>query len=339
MLRPFRLALALVVIASPVAQAQWAPDRPDSYAPFGVAMDHTHDVGEFMLSYSYMYMKMNGLRIGTDDVTAQEVLGMGYSAAPTDLQTQTHAFTAMLAPFENFTLAAMLPLAVKSNDHVTGSGVFTTESSGLGDVKVAGMWKLAPAENQLVHLDLGLSFPTGSIDKKDDTPMGADMRLPYPMQIGSGTFDVSPGLTYQGQADRYSWGLQGLTTFRLGENDEGYRLGHRYTATGWGAYHIIDWLSGSLRLDWTNQENVKGADPALDPDAVPTADPNLQGFNRWSAGFGLNTYFREGTFRGLRLNGEFVVPFYQDLNGPQLETDWYIIIGLQYSGRTGWFGS
>ncbi len=338
MLRPLQLALALVITVGPAAQAQWASNRPDSHAPSGVMMDHTHELGEFMFSYRYMYVQMNGLRIGTEKVTAEEVLDLGYSVAPTDMQTQMHMFGAMFAPIENFTLVAMVPFAMKSMDHATRSGPFTTESSGLADLKLAGMWQLAPANNQLVHLDLALSFPTGSTDKRDDTPMGNDMRLPYPMQIGSGTFDVTPGLTYLGQASSFSWGLQGLTTFRLGENDQAYRLGHRYTATSWGAYSINDWLSGSLRLDWTNQEDVEGADPELDPEVVPTADPNLQGFNRWSAGFGVNTYFREGTFRGLRVNGEFVVPFYQDLNGPQLETDWYLVIGLQYSGQTGWFG-
>jgi hypothetical protein len=301
-------------------------------------MDHTHELGGFMFSYSYMYMKMNGLRIGTEKITANEVLNLGYSATPTDMQTQMHMFGAMIAPIENLTVMAMLPFAVKSMDLATRSGPLTTESSGVADLKVAGMWKLEPANDQLVHFNLAMSFPTGSTEETDD-PMGDEMRLPYPMQIGSGTFDVTPGLTYLWQASRVSWGLQGLTTFRLGENDQGYRLGHRYTATSWGAYSINDWLSGSLRLDWTNQENVEGADSELDPDAVPTADPDLQGFNRWSAGFGVNTYFREGTFRGLRINGELVVPLYQDLNGPQLETDWYLIIGLQYSGQTGWFGS
>ncbi|MGD2215127.1 MAG: hypothetical protein PVJ64_00170 [Gemmatimonadales bacterium] len=301
-------------------------------------MDHTHEAGEFMFSNRYMYMKMNGLRKGTEDATAQEVLGLGYTAVPTDMQTQMHMCGAMFAPLENLTVVAMVPFAVKSMDHATGSGPFTTESSGLADLKLGGMWKLEPADNQLVHVNFAASFPTGSIDKADDTPMGDDIRLPYPMQIGSGTFEVTPGLTYLGQVDDLSWGLQGVTTFRLGENDNDYRLGHRYMATGWGAYRINDWLSGSVRPDWNNQEDVEGADSELDPGVVPTADPNLQGFKRWSAGFGVNTYFREGTFRGQRLNGELVVPFDQDLTGPQLETDWYLIIGAQYSGQTGWFG-
>ncbi|UCC84924.1 MAG: transporter [Gemmatimonadota bacterium] len=301
-------------------------------------MDHTHELGEFVFSYRYMYMQMNGLRIGTEKATSNEVLNLGYSATPTDMQTQMHMLAAMFAPIENFTLVAMLPFAVKSMDHATRSGPFTTESSGVADLEVAGMWKLEPADDQLVHLDLALSFPNGSTEKTDGTPMGDDVCLPYPVQIGSGTFDLTPGLTCLGQASKFSWGLQGLTTFRLGENDQGYRFGHRYMATTWGAYHTIDWLSGSLRLDWTKKENVEGADSELDPDVVPTADPDLQGFNRWSAGFGINTYIREGSFRGLRINGDFVIPFDQDLNDPQLETDRYLIVGLQYSGQTGWLG-
>jgi len=39
-------------------------------------------------------------------------------------------------------------------------------------------------------------------------------RLPYPMQIGSGTFDLYPGLTYTGQRDQAGWGGQVLATIR-----------------------------------------------------------------------------------------------------------------------------
>ena len=50
MLRPFRLALALLITIGSAAQAQWTSDRPDSHAPFGVMMDHTHELGGFMFS-------------------------------------------------------------------------------------------------------------------------------------------------------------------------------------------------------------------------------------------------------------------------------------------------
>jgi hypothetical protein len=333
MLRSARLALVLLLIAASVAQAQWTSSRPDGHAPYGVMMDHTHEAGEAMFSYRYVYMQMNGLRDGTENITANEVLtDYGYPVTPTDMTGQMHMFGLMFAPSDNLTLMGMVPVKALSMDHATRAvGPFTTSSSGFGDIKLAGMWNLPPVGDQRIHLNLMLSFPTGSINKRDATPAG-EVRLPYPMQIGSGTFDLTPGLTYLGQSGDWSWGGQGLTTFRLGENDNGYRLGHRYMATGWGARRVNRWLSGSIRLDWTNQENVEGADPQLDPEMVPTADPNLQGFQRWSVGFGINTYVRGGTLQGLRIAGEWVVPFYQDLDGPQLETDWYIVIGVQYTG-------
>lgn len=66
------------------------------------------------------------------------------------------------------------------------------------------------------------------------------------------------------------------------------------------------------------------------------ADP--QGGARLSIGVGGNTYVRSGALKGLRIAAECLLPFVQDLNGPQLETDWQIILGAQYSGDTGLFG-
>ena len=40
-----------------------------------------------------------------------------------------------------------------------------------------------------LHLGLGLSLPTGSVDVKDNTPMSSSSRLGYSMQNGTGTFD------------------------------------------------------------------------------------------------------------------------------------------------------
>ncbi len=342
MLRATRLALVSLLVTAAGAQAQWTASRPDGHAPIGVMMDHTHETGEFMLSYRYLYMSMEGLRDGTTSIDPDQVVdpaGYGFLVAPTEMSAQMHIFGLMYAPGDVFTLVGMLPVTVKSMDHVTRSAErFTTESSGIGDLKLGGMWLLEPFADQRVHVNLMLSFPIGSINERDDTPMGDAMRLPYPMQTGSGTFDATPGMTYLGQHGDWSWGGQALATFRLGENDNLYRLGHRYDTTLWGAYQVSRFLSGSLRLAWTEQENVEGADPELDSQVVPTADPDLQGFSRWLVGFGINTYVRGGTFRGLRIAAEALAPLYQDLKGPQLETDWALVIGAQYSGATSWLG-
>ncbi|UCF21208.1 MAG: transporter [Gemmatimonadota bacterium] len=339
----FTLALTLLLVTP--ATAQWTSGRPDGHAPIGVMLDHVHEAGEFMLSYRYMYMRMDGMRDGTDEIEIDDVVdpnGYGFMVSPTDMSMQMHMFGLMFAPSDRLTLVGMLPLKVLSMDHLArNAAAFTTESSGLGDFSLAGMWLLDPVGDQRAHVSFVASFPTGSIDEEGVTPMsaGQDVQLPYAMQISSGTVDLTPGLTLLGQLGDWSWGGQALATFRMGENDAGYRLGHRYTTTGWGARRFNRWLSASLRLQWLETEAIEGADSRLNPMVVPTADPDLQGGSRWSAAFGLNTYVRGGAFKGLRLAGEWLLPVYQDLDGPQLETDWVIVVGAQYAGDTGLLGS
>ena len=46
----------------------WTSSRPDGHAPIGVMTDHTHGAGEFMWSYRFMYMAMDGNRDGAAEV-------------------------------------------------------------------------------------------------------------------------------------------------------------------------------------------------------------------------------------------------------------------------------
>ena len=61
-----------------------------------------------------------------------------------------------------------------------------------------------------LHLNAGLSLPTGDIDEEDDvlapTGMRPTLRLPYAMQLGTGTWDLLPGLTYNGNHHQWGWG-------------------------------------------------------------------------------------------------------------------------------------
>jgi hypothetical protein len=46
---------------------------------------------------------------------------------------------------------------------------------------------------------------------------------------------------------------------------------------------------------------------------------------------GVNVYIRKGLLKATRLAIEGMVPIYQDLDGPQLETDWIVTGGIQYT--------
>jgi len=339
MMRTLLLALAIVLLCTSTGLAQWTSSRPDGHAPIGVMQDHRHERGEIMLSYRFMHMEMQGMRAGTDAIADQRVIadapgGFGFQVTPTWMSMQMHMFGAMYAPSDRITLVAMLPIVFKDMDHITRAGgtrddpAFTTRSGGAGDLKVSAMVGLADWGRQAVHLNLGVSVPVGSADEMDALPNSlGDVQLPYPMQIGSGTWDALPGITYLGQVDDWSWGAQAMGTFRFGENDRDWTLGNRIMATGWGAWRFNRNLSASLRGELSRWGEVDGADAALNPAAVPTARTDLQSGTRLDVGPGVNLHIPP--VDGLRFAAELLVPLYQDLDGPQLETDWRLIVGAQ----------
>ena len=216
------------------AHAQsWSASRVDSHAPLGVMGDHTHEAGEWMLSFRAMRMVMDGNRTDTARVPADGVL-VGYPVTPLRMPMDMYMVGAMYAPTDRLTLVGMVPVLGISMDHRTRTGVeFTTESGGIGDVKMSALVGVAARARQRAHLHLGVSAPTGSINERGETSAATNVRLPYPVQVGSGTWNVLPGLTYLGQTDAWSWGAQALGTVRLGENEYDCALGHRVSTTAW----------------------------------------------------------------------------------------------------------
>ena len=332
------LALGLCLSTTTV-HAHTYMQRPDAHAPAGVMGEHAHMAGQWMLSYRYTHMDMDGLRDGTGSVSAQEVAtDFGYMVAPLEMTMDMHMFGVMYAPTDRLTLMAMAPYVIKSMDHRVVMGPmagteFSTQSEGFGDVKLSGVFKLWNKERRTLILNFGVSLPTGSIDEEDNTAAsaGEDVQLPYPMQLGSGTYDLIPGLTYTDLHEKWSWGAQGLATLRLGENDNDYTLGDRYELTGWVARLLSASWSASLRLKGQDWDDINGSDPDLNPMIVPTADPDAQGGTRVDLSAGLNFIRRGGVLDGHRLAVEVARPVYQDLNGPQLETDWLLTLGWQYA--------
>jgi hypothetical protein len=302
--------------------------RPDAHAPLGLMGEHTHKAGEWMLSYRYGHMAMEQNRANTDNVSDASVLA-NFMAAPTDMDMNMHMFGAMYAPSDEVTLMAMLPYTEKSMNHITRTGMrFGTESDGIGDAKLGALIPLWDGPGQHLHLNAGVSLPTGSINEKDQTPMGY-VRLPYPMQLGSGTFDLTPSLTYRWYGDDWSFGSQLRAAVRLGRNDNNYSLGNEVGLSTWGAYRFNDIISTSLRLDGSRWGDIDGADSSLNPMMVPTARADLRGGRRIDGSIGVNLHLPE--WDGQRFAVELGTPLYEKLDGPQLSSDWKLTAGWQYA--------
>ena len=295
-----------------------------------LGIHHAHPVAEWMISYRYMRMRMAGNRVGTDSVSESEVLE-DFMVTPTSMDMEMHMVGLMFAPTQKLTLMAMVPFHRLSMEHLTRMGTrFTTSSEGLGDLKVSALYTFYSRENHRLHFDAGFNLPTGSIDERGDTPAGANQRLPYPMQLGSGTYDPRIGLTYLAARDDLSWGGHMRGIFRLGRNANDYRLGNQYVLDGWGSYRWNDWLSSSVRTIATFLGDIHGADPTLNPMMVPTANPQLRGGKRVDLSLGLSLFVPDGKLFGNRLSAEIASPLYQSLHGPQLERDWTLSLGWQY---------
>jgi len=329
-----------------------ADSRPDSHAPIGVMGDHVHKKGEIMLSYRFMHMDMQGNRNGTSSLLPETIVTTAANrfanppmqpptlrVVPTEMSMNMHMLGVMYAPSDRITLMGMLNFLEKDMDHITymgpmGStvlGGFTTETSGVGDVSVSALIKVLDNGRNQWHITAGISLPTGDIEEVGTilTPMNTQPspRLPYPMQLGSGTIDPILGLTVSGRADKWGWGGQWRSVFRLGENDENYTLGDEHRITGWTSYLLHPTLSLSGRLEYYDRGNIDGIDPLiLAP--VQTADPDRQRIQRVDVGLGAN-FLLPG--RRHRIALEISAPIVQDLDGPQLETDWNITLGWQYA--------
>ncbi len=110
--------------------------------PIGVMGAHAHEQGDWMFSYRYMRMEMDGNRDGTDRVSTDEVLA-DYMIAPESMTMEMHMRGAMYGVNDNITVMAMLPYVRKDMDHVTRmGGEFTTRTSGLGDIKLSGLFNI-----------------------------------------------------------------------------------------------------------------------------------------------------------------------------------------------------
>ncbi|MGB1884898.1 MAG: transporter, partial [Gammaproteobacteria bacterium] len=295
-------------LGRPGMHAMMRPDR----APASVGFGDMYHMGRWMVPYRYMRMDMGGNRDGSDGIEAGAIASTILNRfsgrpmqpptlriVPLDMSTEMHMFGLMYMPGARTNWMLMLPYIEKEMDHVTFQGAtadrrlgrFTTSSEGLGDVKAAALIRLFANDTHHIHVTGALSFPTGSITERATvlTPMNAmpKVRMPYPMQLGSGTYDLEPALTYAAHFERWSLGAQFKSTWRPDKNAEGYSLGDEHRVSFWGSYVWAPWLSTSIQLALSDKDKIEGIDASI-VGPVQTADPNNSGGERIELGLGLN---------------------------------------------------
>jgi hypothetical protein len=349
-LRP-TTGIVVVLFVRPAVGQDQEVFRADSHAPISVMGDHYHEAGEFMFSYRYMEMSMEGNRTGSERVSPELIattvpnrfFGMPMQpptlrVVPTEMTMTMQMLGLMYAPGDRVTLMGMLNRVEKEMDHTTfvgGMGTtvlgqFRTAVSGIGDSSFSALIRLHEGNDSRLHVTAGVSIPTGDTNATDTvlapTGMQPTLRLPYPMQLGSGSYDLLTGLTYSRFfSDRSSWGSQWRSVIRTEDNNEGYTLGDEHRLSAWFSRTIVPEISWSVRLEWFDRANIDGIDPLIVA-PVQTADPFNQGARRLDLAVGIN-YANDS---GHRLGLELITPIDQKLDGPQLESDWQLVAGYQF---------
>ncbi len=329
----------------------------------GGGVPETH---ELRLKLSPMYMSMDGLRndtssLGTDSLLTPEG---SYMAVPTDMDMSMLNVSAAYS-FSDRLVGGVMGMWKRSTmdmefngmmKKMTGDSGFTMRSDGMGDTMVMLKYR-ACADDPLIPTSqisfmAGVSIPTGSIDEKNKSHP-VDMRrgelLPYGMQLGSGTFDPSFAVLYQGSRSPWWWGANLSYTARLYDNRRNYHLGNETRVDLYAMYQLRYDLVAQVQLNARHQGKIRGEmDEAHSGDSghmmqgnpqsplmSPLWDPDHYG--------GLELF----TTLGLQwqpipmhvIDLQVGLPVYRRLNGPQLERDyrvmltWYIEIPTPWSIR------
>ncbi|HEY5239663.1 MAG TPA: DUF3570 domain-containing protein, partial [Rhizomicrobium sp.] len=334
-----------------------------SNAPAGVFYTQMlGDIGEFKFDYHYAYDFQNGFARHNKEVVHDKGIvnhGCGDTQCqltPSSIFGHTQKLDILYAPLQWLTVvvtpelvdmhmdlralhgAPLFPVGPfnpgpsESDHHTTG---------GIGDTDITALIELFDDGINHIRAGLGLSVPTGNTELHLS---GSQEFINYGMQLGSGTWDALPSITYLGQIDQWSWGAQLSARQKLEtRNGVGYALGDAVQSTLWGGYNILDWLSASLRGTYTTQGAIEGEFRPHDvpsitgyryvgneympiysftstPNSVlgPMESPDSYGGHHIDVGVGLSAVVPGGAFAGNRLSVEWSKALTYDVNGYQL---------------------
>jgi hypothetical protein len=317
-------------------------------APAGVHGAEMIGAGKFAFSYAPMFMRMSDNYIGSSKVSDQTILtvpsqmkmnGMplSYHVVPTSMDAQSHMLNFMYGVTDNFNLMLMASYLKKSMDMTTYStamsspliGSGSASTSGVGDTVISSLWGIYHDSEKKLILNLGLNIPTGSATQNISmlSPMGTammpymTMRASYGMQLGTGTYDLLPGLTFTNHSGSWSYGAAWKGRIALDDNSEGYHYGDLNELTAWSGYTPLPGVTYSARILESIQGSIHGSDPMIFG-LMQGSNPNFYGGKHTDLLAGVEITGNPLGLKNKHLSLEAGKTILQNLNGPQLGSSW-----------------
>ncbi len=320
----------------------------------GTEMFNALPKGMYMFNTKWGHSQQDGLQAGTHPVSGSQVnpnnVQYPYGAVPTHMTMDLFKFMGSYGITDQLTLMGIINyqangLQQMPQDRETTSiwSASPVNTSGLGDTELDAIYKIHDSKLGKVTGTLGLSIPTGSTTQDSTGGDGYGYRAPYNMQLGSGTVDVKPALTYNWISDNALWNLGGQASgiVHTGTN-HGWAYGNSVNLSTWGQ-RAFGPATTWVRLKYTDTAQIRGRDnqvllqqrdndaddyrtndAEVYPTSAPNADPRNYGGQILNAFVGASYKYNAFSF-GL----EGGVPAYQNLNGLQLKNSWQITSGFQ----------
>lgn len=326
-------------------------------APAGIMFDHAlSQAGEVMVGYRYLYDNQTGaMQKGVNHVSDATLVNRACGTkscyvTPQDMSMNMHMIELMYAPVDWLTLMLMpqfmdMHMTMRPLDGAPDLPSPTTPlgaaimhaghehtTGGVGDTGIYALFNAFHSDSQSLTVSLGVSAPTGDAAIKLRNTHQQDLGyIHYGMQLGSGTWDFKPALTYTHQLDAWSLGAQFNSTVRLERrNASGFALGDSFQTTGWGSYGWTSWLSTSLRGVYTWQGDLEGGYRGVYHHIGPMDNTRNYGGQFVDIGVGISATMPSGKLQGNRLSVEWLEPVLNDVNGYQLPRDGNLSVTWSY---------
>ena len=280
----------------------------------------------------YDMLDQNQLRSGTGTITpqaaAQTPLPNGGGPAEVEQYTNNRYLTTTLDYNHGDAWGVSIAVPTIDRTHSTlgtggdgvnpGDGAYTSNASGLGDVRIIGRY-YGLLESRNFGLQLGLKLPTGS-----NSQLANDGVTPVDpgLQLGTGTTDLIVGAyTFDNLNQNWDYFVQAQFQTALDKaayfDSMSYRPGDSVNVTAGLRFHGFDRFTPTLQI---NARNVQ-------TDSGTAADTFSTG--------GTLVYFTPGVVLpvspSVAIHSDVQIPLYQNLNGIQLAPTAIYSLGVRWS--------
>jgi len=294
--------------------------------PFLEPLEKLPTVSSVAIAYAYDRSRYDGMGQGTTRVSRSDLDPRRTHITQVDVERHDMAVVWRLS--EDWSLRFSLPYQRVEGKSINVLGEKTTTNiDGIGDAYVSARRFFYLSSRHRIGLGLGVSFPTGEVDK---IPIGDDEAIPFGAQAGSGTYDLHPSISTVFERGPWEFGARASATVHLGRNSKDYRLGDYYGVRTWATYSI----STSLEIEgWLDAYTIGTVDGQRtdDPFVAYPFLPENTGGDFLDAGFSARYIFPSCPYGSRYLEFRTWRPLIEDVNGTQVLRDWGVGVGMGLS--------